>query len=132
MRHPRVVKWEKRLKELFDSIDAELEEEWGHQYSLHPSRPAQGETASAESDGLFSIGAVFSAGYGSEKGRGYVVQIHLSTLDQVPPTIRKKIQDEVADALTKKLPEFFPNQTLAVEQDGPAYKITGDFRLGTL
>ena len=40
---------------------------------------------------LFDVGASFSAGFGSEHGRGYVVDLDMLTLDKVPEEIKKHI-----------------------------------------
>lgn len=132
MRHPRRAKWERRLKEIFDRIDVDLEEQYRDQYDLHPSRPPHGSTASRSHDGLFNIGAAFTAGYGSEHGRGYVVEVRMATLDRVPAKVRKQIEAEVAERLDAALPRAFPGRTLYVDRDGAVYKIHGDLSLGKL
>ena len=68
MRHPRLVEFETRLKQLFDAIDDLLEEKYGRTYHLHPSRPARGLTGNKAHDGLFNVGATFTPGYGSHHG----------------------------------------------------------------
>ena len=132
MRHPRRAKWERRLKDVFDRIDAGLEEEYRDLYDLHPSRPPHGSTSSRAHDGLFNVGAAFSAGYGSKHGRGYVVEVRMSTLEKVPPKVRKQIEDQVAERLRAGLEQAFPGRTLHVDRDGSTYKIHGDLSLGKL
>lgn len=132
MRHPKLVAWEKTLKSMFDEIDDYLEDKYGNLYPLHPNRARRGRTANKESDGLFNVGSAFSAGYGSEHGRGYVIEVHMSTLTDIPEEIQMLIEKETADIVRAKLNSFFPDRELNVEKDGCVYKIFGDLSLGTL
>jgi len=129
MRHPKVIAWEESLKRIFDQIDDALEEKYNQRFQLFPSRPRRGATANPESDGLFNIGASFTPGYGSASGRGYVVEVRMLTLENVPPDIQEKMQNEVADRLRQSLPEVFPGRDLRVVRDGHIFKITGDLSL---
>jgi hypothetical protein len=124
-----VEQFETDLRTLFDQVDHELEEKWGGSYPLHPSRAAEGVTGNRESDGLFNIGASFSAGYGSDYGKGYVIDIRLVTLSRVDEKTRQEIRAYVSDRVRELLPEYFPDRTLDVVQDGDLFKITGDLRL---
>lgn len=130
VRHPRLQEFEDRLQRLFDSIDDRLEEKYGGRYQLHPARPGRGRTASKTQDGLFNVGATFTPGYGSEIGRGYVVQVEMVTLDRVPHDVEESIEQEVADLVNEKLPYYFPHRRLSVDRDRNVYKIHGDLRLG--
>lgn len=130
MRGSKVLAWEKRLKAIFDQVDVELEEEYGDKYSLRPNRPEAGETANPEASGLFNVGAVFSAGYGSEHGRGYIVRVHMSTSSRVPPQVREEIEQKVVEKLDSRLSGEFGDRDLRVERDGNVFKIVGDFGLG--
>lgn len=132
MKHPRLVEFERKLKRLFDTIDAQLEEQYGSDYQLHPSRPERGATANSSHDGLFNIGATFTAGFGSQIGRGYIVQVDMVTLDRVPTDVRESIENEVADLVAEKLAYYFPNRELRVDRDRNVYKIHGDLRLGQI
>jgi hypothetical protein len=125
-RHPSVLVWEDKLKQAFDEIDAELEEQYGDRYPLHPNRPPLGTTANPEDDGLFNVGASFTAGYGSEHGRGYVINVRMATLVRVPPDVQEVMEVQVAEMLRARLPSFFPGRELRVERDGHVFKITGD------
>jgi len=129
MRGPEVIAFEKRLKELFDTLDLELEKRWGASYQLHPSRSSEGTTANPEDDGLFNIGAGFSAGYGSETGRGYVIEVRMSTLETVPETVRNTILAYVSTRVDELLEIYFPDKELNVVKDGGLYKIVGDLGL---
>lgn len=132
MRHPSLVRFEANLKRLFDSVDDQLEEKYGARYRLHPSRPRRGQTANKAHDGLFNVGASFTAGYGSAYGRGYVVQVEMVTLELVPPDVREIIEQEAADLVNQKLPYYFPGRRLEVARDRNVFKIHGDLRLGEL
>jgi len=129
MRYHKVEEWESRLKRVFDRVDDYLEEKYGQQYSLHPARPARGATFSKAHDGLFNIGASFSAGYGSKRGPGYVIEVRMVTLTRVPRYIRHRIEEDAVERLREELPREFPDRELKVERDGPVYKIYGDLRL---
>ena len=128
MRDHKVEAWESRLKRVFDRIDDYLEEKYGSKYPLHPARPVRGATASKAHDGLFNIGASFSAGYGSSRGPGYVLEVRMVTLTRVPRYVRDQLEEEAAERLREELPKEFPDRELRVERDGPVYKISGDLR----
>ncbi len=130
MRHPRLVEFDATLKRLFDSVNDELEARYGDHYELHPARPRHGTTSNRAQDGLFNVGASFTAGYGSRLGRGYVVQVDMVTLANVPPQVRSQIEREAVDLVQKKLAYYFPHRHLTVERDRNAFKIHGDLRLG--
>lgn len=122
--------WDATMKSMFDEIDLYLEEKYRDIYPLHPNRPKEGETFNPEMDGLFNVGVGFSAGYGSSKGRGYVVDIHLSTLSSVDPVIMDQIEKDVMVQISLKLPQKFPGKKLQVSRDGKLIKIYGDLSLG--
>jgi hypothetical protein len=124
-----VDSWESKLKALFDEIDDEIETRFGSLYNLHPSRAKKGSTSNKEQDGLFDIGASFSPGFGSEHGRGYVLDVDMMTLDQVPREVQNHIEEIVADLIQVKLPIFFPGRELEVRRDGNVFKIIGDLTL---
>jgi len=124
-----VESWEEKLKKLFDEIDDEIEERFGSLYDLHPARPKRGTTSNKEQDGLFDIGASFSAGFGSKQGRGYVLDIDMVTLDKVPKEVQRHIEDLVVDKIREKLPKFFPGKDLTVKRDRNVFKIIGDLSL---
>ena len=123
------MQWEETLKSVFDAIDAELEAEYGRNYSLHPSRPNRGVTANPEDDGLFNVGAAFSAGFGSEYGPGYVVEIRVATLKKVPETVREEIKKKVFQGLGNRLPKAFPGKALHVSEENGLIRIHGDLSL---
>lgn len=118
-----------KLKSVFDEIDAELEEKYGDRFPLHPARRAEGTTSSPEMDGLFNVGASYSAGFGSKFGPGYVVNIHLSTLEHVPAELKTEIRDKVQTLLLEKLPIAFPGKNLQVDREHKHLRIHGNLSL---
>jgi hypothetical protein len=132
MKHAKMKDWDDRLKELFDRIDAELEERYHGAWALRRNRPALGETSNPEADGLFNIGAVFTPGYGSAIGRGYLVDITLATSERLEAEEREKIEAQVIELLQSLLPEYFPGRKLKISRDGSMYKIHGDLSLGSV
>lgn len=130
MRHPKAVEWERKLKKVFDEIDTYVEETYAKKYPLHPARARYRTTSNPEHDGLFSVGAAFSAGFGSKYGPGYIVDVHMVTLSDIPEEVRETIEKEVVAKLREELPRMFPGRNLKVERDGPVFKIYGDLSLG--
>ena len=125
----KIREFDTNLKKIFDLIDDYLENNYGNRYKLHPNRPGRGVTANKASDGLFNVGASFSAGYGSVFGRGYVVDVDLATLEHVPDKVQLDIENEVTDLLREILMEFFPDQDIKVNRDGCVLKIYGELIL---
>ena len=129
----KLERWEHRLKQIFDEIDTEFEQEgaW-REFRRHPNRPPAFATSNREDDGLFDLGAAFTVGIGSAHGPGYVVQARIATLDSIPADIQEMFEAEVTRRLKLKLPKAFPDVKLHVDRDGPVYKIHGDLSLGSL
>ncbi len=123
------MEWEKRLKAVFDDIDRELERLYSGRFRLHPARRPEGATSNPEMDGLFNVGASFSAGFGSKLGPGYVVDIHLSTLERIPAELKTEIRDKVQSMLIEKLPVAFPERHLQVDRERKHLRIPGDLSL---
>ena len=119
-----------RMKNLFDEVDHYIEELYCGKYRLHPARPLRGETSNPEADGLFNLGARFTPGFGSELGRGYIIDVKISTLERIDDKTRRKIQTAVAKKAEELLPVHFPERKLIVQRDIKNYKILGDFCLG--
>lgn len=130
MSHRR--EWEKKLRQLFHDIDRHLEQKYGDRYSLHPARKPHGKTGNPSYDGLFNVGAAYTVGYGSKLGEGYIVDVDLVTLEQVPETFQHQLEREVHDILEARLPDVFPGAKLTVEREGNHYKIIGDLSLGSI
>ncbi len=120
------------MRELLDLLDDHLEQTYDGAFRLHPNRPPRGRAARVAYDGLFSTGVKFTLGYGSEAGKGYLVDVEISTLDRVNPEQRAQIEDDAVRFLSAHLKEFFPERELRIVKDGKVYKIVGDFSLGTL
>jgi hypothetical protein len=132
LRDTRALAFEAGLKRVFDRIDRELEARHGRRYRLHPARPAHGETGNPEMDGLFNVGASFTAGVGSAHGPGYIVDVRMATLQDVPPDEQEALEREVVELLRAWLPDEFPGRALHVDRDGHVFKIHGDLSLGAL
>ncbi len=132
MRHPKLISWEKKLKSVLDEIDILMEDRYGDKYDLHPARRKRGTTSNRSHDGLFDIRGDFTLGLGSEKGKGYIVDIDLKTLENIPEDVIEKIEDEVVFELNHRLPRTFPDKELKVERDGNLIKIIGDLSLGNV
>ena len=120
------------MKALFDEVNHYIEDLYGDRYPLHPNRPARGTTSNPEADGLFNIGAVFTPGFGSELGRGYLIDVSMSTLEKVCSEVRSEIYRATAKKVRELLPEYFPDRELSVRRCGNHFKITGDFNLGKI
>ena len=130
MWHPKMVEFDKRMKALFDEVDHYLEDLYGDKYPLHPSRPLRGETENPEMDGLFNISAVFTPGFNSEHGRGYIIDVSISTLEKVDENIRGEIYEAAAEKAKELLPVHFPERELTIQREKNHFKIQGDFSLG--
>lgn len=129
MNNPKIKEWEHTLRKIFDIIDDHLEDKYGFLYPLHPARPQRGHTSNKSSDGLFNIGAAFSAGFGSSYGRGWVVDVTMVTLSKVPENVKIQIYKKVIDELKHLLSEFYPERSIEVEKDGNIFKIFGELGL---
>jgi hypothetical protein len=130
MWHPKTVEFDNQMKKLFDEVDDYLEALFGNKYTLHPSRQSKGRTSNPEADGLFNIGANFTPGFGSELGRGYVVDLSIVTLDKVDEEGRNAICEAAAEKIKELLPVYFPGRELTIQREKNQYKILGDFSLG--
>jgi len=130
MRGHKLEKWEEVIVSIFRDIDNALEDEYGDLLPLHPSRAEEGTTSNPKYDGLFSVDGVFSAGYGSNHGAGYIFRINYATLSKVPEDLKKTIEEEAIEMLRAGLREKFPDKDLKVSLDKGVYKIHGDLSLG--
>jgi hypothetical protein len=128
--HPKLAAFTETLEAMFRETDGELEDRFGDFFSLHPNRPRRGETGNPEMDGLFEIAPDFSPGFGSERGRGYIVSLRVATLERVPPEKFEILMTQAAELIRGKLPRYFPGRNLEVVRDGKRFKIIGDFSLG--
>ena len=71
-------------------------------------------------------------GLGSEKGKGYIIDIRMVTLDHIPKEDERKMKAEAVAFLQNKLPKYFPGKNLSVSMDSHVIKLHGDLSLGTL
>ena len=129
MNNPKMKEWEHTLRKIFDRIDDHLEDKYGYLFPLHPSRPQRGSTSNKSSDGLFNVGAAFSAGFGSKFGRGWIVDVTMVTLSKVSEDIKEQIYSKVISELSRLLKEYYPDRDIKVEKDGNVFKIFGDLGL---
>ncbi|HDQ44974.1 MAG TPA: hypothetical protein ENN17_05660 [bacterium] len=132
VQHPHLRLWEQKLKRLLDDLDEVLEDAYGHKYHLHPARRGRGATANRSHDGLFDITANFTLGLGSERGKGYVIDIRMVTLEKISEEVRTRIEELAMRHIQKKLKEFFPDRDLWIDRDGHLLKLHGDLSLGTV
>lgn len=121
--------WEDALQRVLSSVDRELESRHGGKWPLHPARPAAGEAANPQYDGLFRVTAAFSAGFGSRLGPGYVLRAEVATLAPVPQADRAAIEEEAVALVREGLAREFPGKDLSVDRDGDVWKIHGDLSL---
>ena len=128
--HPKQIALEDKLHKMCLEVDNYLEDKFGTMFPLHPNRSKRGETASANYDGLFSTGVQFSSGYGSTLGRGYLLDIDISTLSWIKKEDRTLIEEEAITFIKTLLPVYFPDRKLEIKRDGNLIKIVGDFSLG--
>ncbi len=132
MEHPKSREWDRQLKGICDRLDHWLEGKYGRAYRLKANRPEEGSTANPEMDGLFNVQAVFTPGYGSEHGRGYILEVDLATWDKVDEALEAKIKQELLEKLRKEVAGIFPHRKLEAGFDGKMLKIWGDLSLGSL
>jgi len=130
MYHPKMIQFRARLDDMFDEVDHYIENKYGELYPLHPMRPRRGDTANPQADGLFNIGADFTPGFGTEHGRGYIIDIKMVTLEMVDDEVRAEITDDVVEKLRELLPRYFPERKLEIYAEKNHFKICGDFSLG--
>lgn len=125
----RTEKWEEKLFQALEATDEEMERRHGNRFPLHPARPKYGTAASRQYDGLFELGAGFSAGFGSKFGPGYALSFRIVTLASVPESFRSSFEQEAVDLLKTNLASLFPNRSLSIVRDTNGWKIIGDLSL---
>ena len=127
--NPLLQRWEDALHRALDEVDVILEERYRDAWPLRPNRSPDGGTPNPQYSGLFSVHASFTAGFGSKFGKGYVIDVAISTLANIPDAQRSKILDQAAELLREHLPAHFPGRDLAIDRDGPVWKLHGDLSL---
>jgi len=130
MLHPSIKQWQKKLKNLMNELDDFLEDNYSNKFRLHPARQKRGKTSNKAQDGLFNIVANFSLGTGSDFGRGYIVDVHISTLENVSEKMITEIKMAALEKLRERISVHFPNKKLFVDLDGDLIKIHGNLNLG--
>ncbi|MGD1820540.1 MAG: hypothetical protein ACPKOI_11785 [Pleomorphochaeta sp.] len=128
--HPKQIELESRLHKICMELDNYLEDEFGTMFPLHPKREKRGKTSSANYDGLFSTGVQFTTGYGSQFGRGYLLDIDIRTLSWVTKADKTKIEEAAIQKLKTLLEIHMPERKLEIKRDQNLIKIVGDFSLG--
>ena len=128
--HPKMIQFDNQMKAMLDAVDNYIEDKYGDLYPLHPVRPKRNETANPQADGLFSVRADFTPGYGSDLGRGYILKVEMKTLADIPDDVRQTIFSDAVQKIESLLPVYFPERKLEVKQDKEFCKIVGDFSLG--
>lgn len=129
MKNPLLEQWELKMQEVFDRVDEQLEKRYKGKFSLKPNRPEAGEGISPNTDGLFDISILFTPGFGSELGAGYVFKVRLATAERVPQEFIKSVEDEASELVKLELSKLFPGKQFDISRDGRSYKITGDLDL---
>lgn len=125
----KLENWEEKLHEVLRAVDVTLEKEFAGVAARHPVRPPHGSAANPQYDGLFRVTASFTAGFGSQHGRGYSLQVECMSLNPPDlPTLRK-IEDRAAQLIAAALPTAFPGRKLEVKRDSHQWKIVGDLSL---
>lgn len=129
MRNPLIEEWEEKLNLLLRRVITNLEEEYGHVVARHPSRPAHGETPNPQNDGLFRITATFTPGFGSQWGKGYVLDIEPVTLARFPSDVWALVEAKACRMIQEGLEAALPGRGLVLKRDGTVWKIIGDLSL---
>lgn len=120
---------EEALFAALEDVDAAMESRYGDRFALHPARPANGTSVNRQYDGLFELGAGFSAGFGSKFGPGYSLALRIVTLDDVPADFRERFENEAVALLRESLARHLPDRRLDVVRDGGSWKIVGDLSI---
>jgi hypothetical protein len=132
MQDTKLERWEGKLNGLLRRVDRALEKRFGKKYDLHPARGVHGSASNPQHDGLFRVTAAFTPGFGSQLGKGYVLQIDIMTLETVPADKVEIIEREAVRMISEGLEEVLPGRGLKVGRDGNVWKITGDLSLSGL
>jgi len=127
--NPKLVNWEEPLFEILSEVDSQLESEFGDMHPKHPSRPPHGATSNPQNDGLFRISANFTAGFGSDHGKGYTLKMDFVTLKSVTPEQIQTIESRALELIQSALDKTMPERQLTIKRDGSCWKIVGDLSL---
>ncbi len=127
---PRQELFESKLGALCSELDDYLEDTYEGVFGRHPNRPERGSGANPAFDGVFCTTAAFTLGYGSDYGRGYLINIDVRTLQTVSADQIEEIKNRAFVFTQSKLPVIFPERKLEIVRDCNLLKIIGDFSLG--
>ena len=128
--HPKQEELENKLSLLCQALDNHLEDKFGEHYKIHPNRLKRGQGSNPSFDGLFSTSLASTLGYGTEYGRGYVMNVEIRTLDKVSQYDRAHIEADAFKFVSENLSTFIPGHNLDIVHDGNVMKVIGDFSLG--
>lgn len=129
MCNPLVEAWEEKLYDLLRQVNIKLEEDYGTVVARHPARLAHGETPNPQNDGLFRVTATFTPGFGSEWGKGYVLDIEPVSLDVFPSDVWAHVEEDACRMIRDGLESVLPGRGLKLKRDGTVWKIIGDLSL---
>ena len=121
--------WELTLRKALDSVDNELEKQFAETIIRNPNRPAPGTTASAKSDGLFSVTSAFSLGLTTGSGPGYTISIRVSSLLPLTSEEHECILCAAEKSLPEAISQAFPGKEFHLERMGDNFRLTGDLSL---
>ncbi|MDD2599685.1 MAG: hypothetical protein PHO37_10710 [Kiritimatiellae bacterium] len=127
--NPKLAKWEEPLFELLRSVDNQLESEFGDLYPHHPARPPHGATTNPQNDGLLRVSANFTAGFGSDHGRGYTLNMEFVTLVPVADKHTDAMESRALKLIQDGLDRTMPERHLKIKRDGNLWKIVGNLSL---
>jgi len=130
--HPKTDAWDMKVYELVCRVDEELEKTFGKQIHLRINRPAAGTTASPQMDGAFNLGLVFTAGFGSEYGRGYSLDLEIAASEYLGQAERRQYELTAKSMLEAALRDEFPGRNLHFVEDCGRWKLLGNFNLGEI
>lgn len=125
----QLEKWEERLLQMMDEVDAIMEQKYCCKFKLKPNRLPHKTGITRDSDGLFDLGISFSAGLTSKYGPGYVFQVRIATSDQISAELQNQIEEEILSLVKTKLPKYFPGLDINVAKEGKTFRIYGDLSL---
>ncbi|MCR5732214.1 MAG: hypothetical protein K6G51_04685 [Sphaerochaetaceae bacterium] len=126
---PRQEKLEESFVSFEKVIDNHLEDMFSEEINIHPSRMKRGVGANPIHDGIFSVTIIFSMGYGTKYGRGYIINLSISTLDNISYELKQRIEEETFDFVSRHVNEYIPNRNIECVRDAGLIKLIGNFTL---
>lgn len=126
---PRQEKLEESFVLFEKAIDNYLEDTFSDEITIHPMRMKRGKGANPIHDGVFSTTIIFSMGFGTKYGRGYIINISISTLDNVSSHLKERIEEATFDFASKHAEEYLPGRNVECVRDAGLIKLIGNFSL---